>query len=91
MRRRGCRVFGMRAMVRHLTAFGGRVAVLALLFAVLTSPFSLRAVLDARAVDQAQAARLRHVFDRPPAPAAHGPAEDERPAAADDSSVLLTG
>ena len=65
MRRRGCRVFGMRAMVRHLTAFGGRVAVLALLVAFLTPPFTVRAVLEAHAIEQARAARLLRVFERP--------------------------
>jgi hypothetical protein len=59
----------MRAMVRHLTAFGGRIAVLALLFGMLMPPFGVRAILEAHAIDQAQAARMLQVFERPVAAA----------------------
>ena len=43
------------------------MAVLALLFMLLTPPFALRAALDASAGDRADAARLLKVFDRPTA------------------------
>jgi hypothetical protein len=67
VRRRGWGVFGIRAMVRHLVAIGERVAVLVLLFGLLTPPFALRAALDASALDRAQALRMLQVFDRPSA------------------------
>jgi hypothetical protein len=54
-------------MVGLLPVLGGRVAVLVLLFAMLTSPFAVRTILEAHAVDQAQAARMLKVFRRPPA------------------------
>ncbi|HYM51391.1 MAG TPA: hypothetical protein VET65_12590 [Candidatus Limnocylindrales bacterium] len=57
----------MTAMVRHLTAFGGRIAVLLLLFAMLAPPFGVRAILEAHAIDQARAASRLLVFQRPAA------------------------
>src|SRR5260370_7181881 len=55
----------MSGILRQLTAFGGRVVLGAMLLALLTPPFGLRAYLEARAQDQAQAARVIHSFGRP--------------------------
>src|SRR3979411_3421557 len=55
----------MSRILRQLMAFGGRVVLGVILFALLTPPFGLRAYLEARAQDQAQAARVITSFGRP--------------------------
>src|SRR5256885_7525484 len=55
----------MSRILRQLTVFGGRVVLGVALFALLTPPFGLRAYLEARAQDQAQAAHVISSFGRP--------------------------
>ncbi len=55
----------MSRILRQATAFGGRVGLGVMLVALLTSPLALRAYLEARAQDQAQAARVISSFGRP--------------------------
>src|ERR1700730_17371410 len=55
----------MSRILRQLTAFGGRVVLGVMLFALLTPPFGLRAYLEARAQEQAQAAHVVSSFGRP--------------------------
>jgi hypothetical protein len=55
----------MSRILRQVTAFGGRVVLGVMLFALLTPPLGLRAYLEVRAQDQAQAARVISSFGRP--------------------------
>jgi len=55
----------MTRILRQVTAFGGKVVLGVMLFALLTPPFGLRAYLEARAQEQAQAAHVLHSFGRP--------------------------
>src|SRR4029077_4258279 len=55
----------MSGILRQVTAFGGRVVLGVMLFALLTPPFGLRAYLEARAQEQAQAAHVMQSFGRP--------------------------
>jgi hypothetical protein len=55
----------MSGILRQVTAFGGRVLLGAMLFALLTPPFGVRAFLEARAQEQARAAHVIHSFGRP--------------------------
>jgi hypothetical protein len=57
----------MSAILRHVTAFAGRVGLGVMLFALLTPPFGLRLYLEARAQEQAQTARVISSFGRPAA------------------------
>src|SRR5260370_40709326 len=55
----------MSGILRQVTAFGGKVVLGVMLLALLTPPFGLRAYLEARAQEQAQAAQVMHSFGRP--------------------------
>src|SRR6202521_1021325 len=55
----------MSGILRQVTAFGGRVVLGVMLFALLTPPFGLRAYLEARAQEEAQAAHVIQSFGRP--------------------------
>src|SRR3982074_880989 len=55
----------MSGILRQVTAFGGKVVLGVVLLALLTPPFGLRAYLEARAQEQAQAAQVIHSFGRP--------------------------
>jgi hypothetical protein len=55
----------MSRILRQVTAFGGKVLLGVMLLALLTPPFGLRAYLEARAQEQAQAALMLHSFGRP--------------------------
>src|ERR1700737_120645 len=55
----------MSGILRQVTAFGGRVVLGGMLFALLTPPFGLRAYLEARALEEAQAAHVIQSFGRP--------------------------
>src|SRR5438045_6961446 len=55
----------MSGILRQVTAFGGKVVLGVMLLALLTPPFGLRAYLEARAQEQAQAAQVTHSFGRP--------------------------
>src|SRR3982074_2696233 len=55
----------MSGILRQVTAFGGKVVLGVVLLALLTPPFGLRAYLEARAQEQAQAAQVMHSFGRP--------------------------
>ena len=57
----------MSAILRHLARLGSRVAVLVAVFGLLTPPFGLRALLEAKAADQAQLVHQTQVLNRPPA------------------------
>src|SRR5438477_12420586 len=57
----------MSRILRQVTALGGRVVLGVMLFALLTPPFGLRAYLEARAQEQAQAAQVLMSFGRPAA------------------------
>src|ERR1700752_303844 len=65
----GARAFpaSMSGILRKVTAFGGRVVLGVTLFAFLTPPFGLRAYLEARAQDQAEASHVIASFFRPAA------------------------
>src|SRR5207253_9573078 len=55
----------MSRILRQVTVFGGRVVLGVTLFALLTPPFGLRAYLEARAQEQAQASHVIVSFGRP--------------------------
>lgn len=55
----------MSGILRQVTAFGGRVVLGAMLLALLTPPFGLRAYLEARAQEQAREAHVIRSFGRP--------------------------
>src|SRR3989441_13308879 len=55
----------MSGILRQVTAFGGEVVLGVMLLALLTPPFGLRAYLEARAQEQAQATQVIHSFGRP--------------------------
>src|SRR3984893_2236327 len=55
----------MSRILRQVTAFGGRVVLGVMLFALLKPPLGVRAYLEARAQEQAQAAHVMHSFGRP--------------------------
>ena len=55
----------MSGILRQVTAFGGKVVLGVMLLALLTPPFGLRAYLEARAQEQAQATQVIHSFGRP--------------------------
>src|SRR5438132_6627684 len=55
----------MSGILRQVTAFGGKVVLGVMLLALLTPPFGLRAYLEARAQEQAQATQVIHSFRRP--------------------------
>src|SRR2546428_4772920 len=57
----------MSRILRQVTVFGGRVVLGVMLFALLTPPFGLRAFLEARAQEQAQASHVIVSFGRPAA------------------------
>src|SRR5437868_7493766 len=57
----------MSRILRQVTAFGGRVVLGVTLFAFLTPPFGIRAYLEARAQDQAEASHVVASFFRPAA------------------------
>src|SRR5436189_5152660 len=57
----------MSGILRQVTLFGGRVVLGVMLFALLTPPFGLRAFLEARAQERAQAAHGMVSFGRPAA------------------------
>src|SRR3989454_2509484 len=57
----------MSRILRQVTAFGGRVVLGVILFALLTPPFGLRAYLEARAQEQAHASHVMVSFGRPAA------------------------
>ncbi|MDQ6883948.1 MAG: hypothetical protein M3077_06880 [Candidatus Dormibacteraeota bacterium] len=63
----------MSEILRQLSAFGGRVLLGVVLFALLTPPFGLRAFLEARAQDQAVSARVLQSFGRPAASVVKAP------------------
>jgi hypothetical protein len=54
----------MSGILRQVTAFGGKVLLGVMLLALLTPPFGLRAYLEARAQEQAQATQMLHSFGR---------------------------
>src|SRR5438552_691373 len=58
----------MSGILRQVTAFGGKVVLGVMLLALLTPPFGLRAYLDARAQEQAQAAQMTHLRPQPQPP-----------------------
>lgn len=55
----------MRAILRHLSALGGRVLLALTMFALLAPPFGLRAYLQARATDGAEAHPVVTSYARP--------------------------
>src|SRR5207248_2675216 len=57
----------MSRILRQVTLFGGRVVLGVMLFALLTPPFGLRAYLEARAQEQAQASHVIVSCGRPAA------------------------
>lgn len=57
----------MSGILRQLTAFGGRLLLGLMLFAILTPPFGVRAYLEARAQDQASTSGQLKSFGRPAA------------------------
>src|SRR3989441_9369214 len=63
----------MSGILRQVTAFGGKVVLGVMLLALLTPPFGLRAYLEARAQEQAQAAQVVHSFGRPVAAVVKAP------------------
>jgi hypothetical protein len=57
----------MRAILRQVSRLGTRVITLLAVFGMLTPPFGLRALMEARAADQADLARHTVVVQRPTA------------------------
>src|SRR6202158_1776207 len=77
----------MSGILRQVTAFGGKVVLGVMLLALLTPPFGLRAYLEARAQEQAQATQVIHSFGRPVAAVIKAPVT-ARPFAATPRSPL---